>query len=551
MIMGSTRKTLVGVPAIALAVAALNSPWAVASAEADGQCGCMDVVLLVDDTGSMGGAIANVKMGLGAIVTAAQDASKNDLRMGVVSFKDGFACGSGNSIEVDQPLTANIAMVTAAINALAAGGGAGLPEASDEALNYTVTAASACPICTTAGGTIPPGPPLGPFRTDCLKIAVLITDDLPAGCDDAYVVGVDDVNAANVANAAAAAGVLVSAVLVPTPGSNFVAATPIMQNYASVTGGVFTQVNPNGTGTAEAITEIIEACGTGVDLDIKPGSCPNSYNRSSHGVLPVALIGTEGFDVTQVDLDTLLLVRKDGGGGSVAPNFGPPGPYPSIEDVATPFAGEDQCDCHEETGDGIDDLMMHFRTDDVVANLDLNSFPPGALVSLTLTGARLDGTAFAADDCVRLVPPGTPPGLLAVASNLSGAWIDLTPPDDAIDEGGFANFIRSYPLTTEVTLSAPPAQLGWVFVGWNVVNVGFNSNDPVADSLDTLVRRQSITLPIETALVVVEAVYEQVMLPEPGDGPDPGNGDPTDTGRGWTNDSQGTLPAPGRSWGGS
>jgi hypothetical protein len=264
-----------------------------------------------------------------------------------------------------------------------------------------------------------------------------------------------------------------------------------------------------------------------VALDIKPGSCPNSFNRNSHGVLPIALVGTDSFDVSQVDLDSIRLRRKDGAPGEVAPNFGPPGPHPTIEDVAAPFAGPEQCDCHELTVDGIPDLMVHFRTDDVVANLDLNSFPSGALVPLTVTGNTLDGSEFEVDDCVRLVPPGTPPGLLAVTSNLPGAWIDLTPPDDGIDEGGFANFVRTYPLTTEVTLTAPSAQLGWVFVGWNVVEIGFSSNDPVADNFDTLIQRQSITVPIEAALEVVEAVYQQVMLPEPGDGPDPSNGVPT------------------------
>jgi hypothetical protein len=497
----------------------------------------MDVALVIDDTGSMGGAISNVKAGLVSIISAARDASKGDLRMGLVSFKD--------NVDVDQGFTPSQATITTAVNNLSAGGGAFLPEASDEALKYTVTGGTACALVGT--------PPLGAFRADCLKIAILVTDDLPGGCNDTYTPGVDDVNAANVANAAAAAGILVSAILVPTPGSNWVAATPIMQNYATATGGFFAVTAANGGGTADAITSIIEECGSELltDIDIKPGSCPNSYNRNSHGVLPVALLGTENFDVTQVDLDSLLLIRKDGEGGSVAPNFGPPGPTPTIEDAATPFAGEEQCDCHEETGDGIDDLMLHFRTDDVVANLELNDFAPGAFVSLTLVGALLDGTPFEGDDCVRLVPPGSPPGLLAVASNLPGAWIDLTPPDDTIDQGGFASFVRSYPLTTEVTLSAPPAQLGWVFVGWNVVNPGFSSNDPVADSLDALIRRQSITLPIETALVVVEAVYEQVMVPEPDDGPEPGNGDPSDTSRDWTNDSQGTLPAPGGSWGGS
>ncbi len=275
-----------------------------------------------------------------------------------------------------------------------------------------------------------------------------------------------------------------------------------------------------GTSTAVA--------GDGPSLDIKPGSCPNSYNRNSHGVLPVALVGSESFDLSQVDLDSLLLVRTDGEGGSVAPNFGPPGPHPTIDDVATPFEGE-ECDCHSATGDGIDDLMMHFQTDDVVAILDLNSFPPGAFVPLTLTGT-LDGSEFEVDDCVRLVPPGTAPGLLAVTSNLPSAWIDLTPPDNAIDEGGFANFVRSYPLTTEVTLTAPSAQLGWVFVGWNVLTAPGPWSGPAAetgDGVDTLIRSRSVTLPIESAFELVEAVYEPGTLPEPGDGTDPGNDVPT------------------------
>ncbi len=240
-------------------------------------------------------------------------------------------------------------------------------------------------------------------------------------------------------------------------------------------------------------------------------------------MLPVALVGTGSFDVSQVDLDTLWLRRTDGAPGEVAPNFGPPGPSPTIEDVATPVEGEDQCECHEETGDGIDDLMLHFVTDDVVANLDLNSFSPGALVSLTLTGTLNDGTSFEVDDCVRLVPPGTPPGLLAVTSNLSGAWIDLTPPDNTIDEGGFANFVRSYPLTTEVTLTAPSAQLGWVFVGWNLFTAPGSSGpaDETGDGrsrafdagvafqrpVNPLIRSRSLTLSIETAIELVEAVY--------------------------------------------
>ena len=201
-------------------------------------------------------------------------------------------------------------------------------------------------------------------------------------------------------------------------------------------------------------------------LDIKPGSCPNSYNRGSHGVLPVALVGSADFDVKDVDISSILLSRKDGGGGSVAPNEGPPGPASEFEDAATPFDGEEQCDCHDLEGDGIQDLMMHFKTDDVVAALGLNDFDPGALVPLTLSGNLLDGTPFSASDCVRLVPPGAGAGAMGVASNAPGVFIDITPLDGTLDGGGFPNFERVYPLTTLVTLTAPATHPGWVFVGW-------------------------------------------------------------------------------------
>ncbi len=139
-------------------------------------------------------------------------------------------------------------------------------------------------------------------------------------------------------------------------------------------------------------------------LDIKPGSCPNPLNRRSHGVLPVAIVGTAEFDVTRIDVDTLVLARADGVGGSVTPLMGPPGPGIHVEDVATPFEGE-PCECHELGGDGIDDLSMKFDTEVVVSELELSDLPGGAMVELVVGGVMSDGTPFSASDCVRLVPP--------------------------------------------------------------------------------------------------------------------------------------------------
>ena len=214
--------------------------------------------------------------------------------------------------------------------------------------------------------------------------------------------------------------------------------------------------------------------------------------------------GTECFDLTEIDLTTIQLLRADGVGGSVAPNEGPPGPHSEFEDAATPFDGQ-PCDCHELEGDGIADLSMKFKTDNVVAALQLNDLPAGDLVELVVSGALLDGTAFSASDCIRLVPPGTPPGMLAVGSNLPGAWLDVSLLDLQLDGGGFANFERTYPLTTVVTLTAPQMHHGWRFAGWRIGLAGSFHDGGLQPG-------PSIELTIRGDLHQIEAIYRPAVL---------------------------------------
>ena len=63
---------------------------------------------------------------------------------------------------------------------------------------------------------------------------------------------------------------------------------------------------------------------------------------------------------------------------------------------------------------------------------------------------------------------GIPTSLLAVSSNVAGAWIDAGPLDWTLDGGGFADFERSYPLGTVVTLAAEPVVNDRPLVGWMV-----------------------------------------------------------------------------------
>ncbi|MHC4416773.1 MAG: hypothetical protein ACYS0G_16000 [Planctomycetota bacterium] len=153
------------------------------------------------------------------------------------------------------------------------------------------------------------------------------------------------------------------------------------------------------TGVAFAQPEELELA-----LDIRPGGCPNPLSRGSGGVLPVSILGTADFDVSSIDLATVVMSRADGAGGSVAPHAGPPGPHAVIDDTGTPFDGE-PCDCHGLGGDGIDDLSVKFKTQQMVAALELDGLPEGAEVELVVSGALLDGTLFVARDCIWLVPP--------------------------------------------------------------------------------------------------------------------------------------------------
>jgi len=211
---------------------------------------------------------------------------------------------------------------------------------------------------------------------------------------------------------------------------------------------------------------ISDECVAPVYLDIKPGSCPNPLNRSSHGVLPVAVPSTESFDVTEIDVPSVRLRRADGVGNEVAPNEGPPGPHSVLEDVATPFEGE-ACDCHDLSGDGLDDLSMKFRTDHVVEGLELYELNNGDVVELVITGSLVDGTEFtSAGDCVLIVPQGNTS--IHVRSSAPDAFIEVAPPDLKADASGFADFRRTYSPGITITLTAPETFDSADFAGWEI-----------------------------------------------------------------------------------
>lgn len=237
-------------------------PQGVNRTYAQSVCGPTDVVFSVDATGSMGGAIDNVKDGLIGITDQVLDISGGDYQLGLVSFFDNVV------VNVDLA-PGNIDPIKTAVNGLSASGGSMWAEASDESLNTIINgldAADRAPGQQTGDFN-------GTFRSGANKVIILITDAPPGGFDDICTVGEDDVNAHNLAEQALAQGIHINSVYVSfaasasssqTPPENLVAACDpetVLRDYASTTGGKFVQASGDGSGTAAAIGDILATCG--------------------------------------------------------------------------------------------------------------------------------------------------------------------------------------------------------------------------------------------------------------------------------------------------
>ena len=130
-------------------------------------------------------------------------------------------------------------------------------------------------------------------------------------------------------------------------------------------------------------------------LDIKPGGCPNSVNVKSRGILPAAVLGMPERDVSSIDAATVVLTRE-GVDEGVAPV------KVSTDDVGSGTPGE-TCECSEAGPDGVPDLVLKFKTQDLVEALGLDALGKGESHLLTLEGVLTNGERFTASDCVRLV----------------------------------------------------------------------------------------------------------------------------------------------------
>ena len=132
--------------------------------------------------------------------------------------------------------------------------------------------------------------------------------------------------------------------------------------------------------TAQEIADIFNADSAGkckepsviqVEIDIKPGSDPNCFNNDGKGVIPIAILGSSTFDVTQVDPLTLSL---------------------NSQTVKTKGNGDPQTNIEDVNGDGFDDL--------VVKIIDTDGTYEVGTGTATLIGQLFDGTQIEGTDSI-------------------------------------------------------------------------------------------------------------------------------------------------------
>jgi predicted outer membrane repeat protein len=180
-----------------------------------------------------------------------------------------------------------------------------------------------------------------------------------------------------------------------------------------------------------------------VEIDIKPGGDPNSINPSLEGDLPVAIVGSDSFDVADVDVTTLAFGPS---GASFDHSHGP-----HFDDV---------------NDDGFTDLMAHYRIEDT--GIEFGE------IEACVTGDLLDGTPFNGCDAVRTVPDMDGDSLLDIEEEAIGTHALRSDTDgDGFDDGEEVLELGTDPLDPLDPEPTPvPEPKGWLMLIAGAVFLG-------------------------------------------------------------------------------
>jgi len=138
-------------------------------------------------------------------------------------------------------------------------------------------------------------------------------------------------------------------------------------------------------GGIDSIAIVPEPATVDISIDIKPGSCPNPINVKNSGVIPVAVLGSEVFNVFDIDPTSIRLADI-------------PPLRSGYDDVATPLADSNDCNCTEAGPDGFLDLVLKFEKQAIVETL--GEVEDGDELVLELTGMLYDETRITGQDCI-------------------------------------------------------------------------------------------------------------------------------------------------------
>lgn len=326
-----------------------------------------DIVFMIDQSGSMGPDIVDVQNNVNSIATQL-DAAGIDFQLGLVGFGQGANSGTPSII---QTLTDDVPTFQAAVNSLVASGGTepGF-QAVVDGMSNAMGNFRAVPVC-----------------------AILISDEAATFNINANAPATkDDATTALNDRSAVFLGIIDSnsAQSIADYGAN--------DGLAQRTGGTTFDILSFRAAPGPVLQALIQECTAVIKgqaiLDIKPQSCPNPLNTGSRGVLPAAILGTDSFDVTEVNVSTVTLEGDC------------PALRSSVEDVASPFPGPfseplSETDCTTAGADGYADLTLKFDKQCVVQQL--GGVQDGDVLLLKLEGELNDGTPIEGQDVIRVL----------------------------------------------------------------------------------------------------------------------------------------------------
>lgn len=220
----------------------------------------MDVVFVVDNTGSMTEVIAEVQAQVNSIADSVAVSSGGDFQFGLVT-------APANNVNVLLDLAPNNhAALTAAVAKMATEGSCGEPAAWDEGLNTVLNNLQEDREINSKNG-VQIGNFNGRFRANATKIIIVITDARPSGVTGCDHVAGDRALTLAMADMAASRNILIPTVFVPTLSAKEFGFTDsvrnILSDVAATTDSLFMVTKEDASDLASIIRELIISCGSG------------------------------------------------------------------------------------------------------------------------------------------------------------------------------------------------------------------------------------------------------------------------------------------------